>query len=136
MIEKMRSWLLTFPQWDGGELYLDYVRNVPGMSGLFLQGYEELERGENLLGQLWVRGRWELVLQRITTWDQDNSQQARWIQELHTWIQTQSALGNGPGIGERDVIRAQKGRLKKLPLPAMAVYEITITVESTRRFEA
>ena len=35
-LEKVKNWLLTFPQWEeGGQLYVDYTDAVPGNAGLY-----------------------------------------------------------------------------------------------------
>jgi len=138
-LDKLRQWLLTYPKWDeGGLLYIDYTDGMPGNSGLFPGGLEELSRKTDVLGRVTVRNRYHFALYRVAAGDEDNTENARWLLEFQNWIQRQSVQGKAPVFGDepsRERICAQKGRLRRDPQTGTSTYSVTLTVDCIRRMD-
>ena len=63
MLENMKAWLQTFPQWEGS-IQVDYLDAVPGNTGLYPKGITELSRREDVLGNVKVRCRSTFLLRK------------------------------------------------------------------------
>lgn len=134
-LEKLKSWLTTYPGW-GGEVLVDHTRAVPGHFGLYPQGVRQLSRKEDVLGNARVRLRGTFELYRVTTGQADNAGPAGWLLEFQEWVRQQSESGLAPRFGEDQQIRAEQGRLQKASQPGTGTYAVTITVEYTETYEA
>lgn len=134
-LEKLRQWLLTYPQWEeGGPMYIDYTDAVPGL-GLYPAGLEELSRQEDVLGNVTVKCRYHFALYRRTAAQEDKTKDAQWLLEFQRWVQQQSIMGLAPRFGDMpgaEQIRAQKGKLKEASQAGMATYAVTITADFTK----
>lgn len=110
-LEKLQTWLKTFPLWDGS-LSIDVTDAVPGGMGLFPKGLQELSRREDVLGNLTVRYRWNFALHRNQTAQmQDNAQ---WLMELQKWAANQCRQGLAPRFGDaaqHEQLRIYEGKL-------------------------
>ena len=51
VIEKMKQWLMTCPLWEGA-LFVDHHAGRPGSAGLYPVGVEQVERREDVLGNV------------------------------------------------------------------------------------
>ena len=130
-MEKLQQWLQTFPGWSG-VLTVDWLENKPDAAGLYPKGLREVSRKEDVLGNLRLRCRYTFGLRREVSPGQDN---ALWLLELQNWVQTQSALGLVPRIGEEDVvIRAYDGKLSHRTGLGSEHYTVMLTVEFTKIF--
>ncbi len=130
-IDKMRQWLMTFPQWEG-TLTVDALGPEPGC-GLFPGGIEELWRKQNLLGQVRVRCREHFTLRCLMT--QPTDEAASWLLNLQQWVQQQSAQGLAPTFGDdpaTEQLTAQKGHLEKSAHPTLNAYCLPLTAEYTK----
>lgn len=131
VLEKLMSWLQTFPQWDDG-VRIDGLEPVPGSLGLFPQGVQELGSREDILGNVQVDNRLTVVLYRITAGEDDRAEDAAWLLALQDWVQQQSLAGLTPRLGDvphRQRIRAERGRLKEPSQTGAGRYAVTITAE-------
>lgn len=131
VLEKLMSWLQTFPQWDD-KVRIDGLDPVPGSLGLFPQGVQELGSREDILGNVQVDNRLTVVLYRIAAGEDDRQEDARWLLALQDWVQQQSLAGLTPRLGDvphRQRIRAQRGRLKEPSQTGTGRYAVTITAE-------
>lgn len=138
ILEKMTSWLLSFPHWEKEALQIDYAAPAPENAGLFPQGLEELSRTRDVLGNQTVRNRLRFTLYRVTTGQQDNRQQSSWLLALQDWIQQQSALGLAPHFGDEpamESIRVQQGSLKNGSRTGTGCYGVTIIAEFVKHYE-
>lgn len=135
-LEKLQQWLLTYPKWDvGGLMYIDYTDGLPGNTGLFPGGLEELSRHTDVLGRVTVRNRYHFALYRMVAGDKDNTQSARWLLEFQNWIQQQSAEGKAPVFGDEPAMEricAQKGRLRRDAQTGTSMYCVMLTVDCVR----
>lgn len=135
-LEKLLSWLKTYPHWEG-QLYTDHTEAAPVNNGVYPLGLEELERKEDVLGNVTARCRYRFTLQRMVTGQADNTAHAQWLLGLQSWVQAQCAARLAPTFGDepaREQIRAEKGRLKDASQTGTAVYTVTITAEFIRRY--
>lgn len=137
-LEKMTTWLQTFPLWQEESLSVDYVDALPGNAGLYPEGLEQVSRREDVLGNVTVENRLHFVLYRVTAGQQDNRENSLWLLELQSWVQQQSAAGLVPSFGDvphRERISAQKGKLKSASQTGTGKYTVNLTVEFTKQYE-
>lgn len=131
MLEKLISWLKTFPLWED-TLTVDYNRGTIGSAGLYPGGVEEIERREDILGNVTVRNRAHFDLTRVTTGQQDSYDNAAWLLAFQDWVQTQSRKGLAPVFGSepaREVIRAKQGKLKTASQTGTGTYTVHLTAD-------
>lgn len=136
-IEKVRQWVQTFPRWDE-DLHVDYTAAVPGNAGLFSLGLEEVSRQADILGNITAQCRYRFSLYRVATGQQDNTENAAWLMEFQSWVQSQSARGLAPTFGDvpsRETIRAEKGRLKEGSQTGTGVYSVDLIAEFVKKYE-
>lgn len=137
-LEKVRQWVLTYPQWgEGTQLHMDYTDAVPGNGGLYPTGQEEVSRREDVLGNVTVQCRYRFSLYRVTTGQEDNGANAQWLMGFQQWVQQQSAAGLAPKFGdapEKEWIRAEKGKLGEASQTGTAVYAVTLTAEFVKYY--
>lgn len=137
-LEKVRQWLLTYPQWDaGGLLYIDYTDAVPGNLGLYPTGLEEISHREDVLGGITVKNRYHFALYRVAARQEDNTQDALWLLEFQKWVQSQSAAGLAPTFGDepkQERLRAEKGKLKEVSQTGTGTYVVTLTAEFVKYY--
>lgn len=136
VLEKVRQWLITYPEWETGNLlYLDFTDGVPGNSGLYPQGLEIASRKENVLGQVTLHCRYHFTLYRVGR-TADDGADARWLLGFQDWVLQQSAAGLAPRFGDEpglERIRAEQGKLREKQ-PATDVYAVNLTAEFVRKF--
>lgn len=134
-LEKLRKWLLTYPQWgESGLIYVDYTDAVPGL-GLFPAGLEELSRKADVLGNVTVKCRYNFALYRVTAAQEDKTEDAQWLLGLQQWVQQQSIAGLAPQFGNvpgAERLRAQKGKLKEASRAGTATYVVMLTADFTK----
>lgn len=135
ILEKLKAWLTTFPQWGEALLQVDNTDTEPVNCGLFPLGVEELSRREDLLGNASVQCRQTFLLRRVAARQEEA---AIWLLALQDWIRQQSKAGTAPSFGDvakKEWIRAEKGRLSSVTQTGTATYEIRIICEYTKIFE-
>ena len=133
-LEKLVQWLKTFPLWEDEKLHIDYLDALPGNSGLYSGGLEEISRREDVLGNVTVKNRLHFVLYRLTLSTEENS---RWLLMLQNWVQSQSAAGLAPVFGdtpETEHIRAERGKLQSVPQTGTQKFAVTITAEFEKHY--
>lgn len=137
-LEKLRQWLLRYPQWgEGWHLYVDHTDAAPGNAGLYPGGLEELSRKEDVLGNVTVKNRCAFTLYRVATGQQDGKYNAAWLLDFQDWVQQQSAAGLAPQFGDdprRERLWAQKGKLKTANQTGTGLYAVTLTAEFVRYY--
>lgn len=137
-LEKVRQWLLGYPEWDaGGLLYIDYTDAVPGNAGLYPNGLEELSRQEDVMGIVRVQNRYHFALYRVVSQQEDNAANAAWLLDFQNWVQRQCAAGLAPTFGDepaRERIRAQKGKLKEVSQTGTGTYVVTLTADFVKYY--
>ena len=134
MLDRMRTWLQTFPRWEG-TLQLDYADGVPGNCGLFPRGITELSRREDVLGNTKIRYGCAFVLRKTAAAGEEN---ARWLLEFQNWIAEQDRQGLAPQFGDEpksERLRAYEGRLEKHAQTGSALYTVQLSAEFTKLYE-
>ena len=131
MLENLKQWLETFPQWDG-VLQFDYADSVPGSTGLYPKGITELSAREDVLGNRKTRLCAAFTLRRAAVGGQKNAQ---WLLDFQNWVMEQDRLGLAPRFGDAQRIRAFEGKLDTHKQVGSAVYTVQLAVEFTKNFE-
>lgn len=135
----MRDFVESYPKWDQGCLmYIDYLEDAPGISGLYPVGREEVARRGDVLGNVYVDCKLRFGLYRVTHSDEDSGKYAAWLLEFQEWVERQSALGLTPKFGDvplRERIRAEKGRLTRDRGGRTGLYVVELTAEFTKIYE-
>ena len=134
MLEKMETWLQTFPGWEGA-VQIDYADATPGFCGMYPQGVKELSRREDVLGNMAVRCRVTFLLRKAACPGKDS---AKWLLDLQSWVMEQSRLGLAPKFGDEPLterLRAYEGKLDKLAQAGSALYTVQLSAEYTKIYE-
>lgn len=135
VLEKIRNWLVTFPQWGEVELVIDSTAAVPVSCGLFPGGVEEIARREDVLGNSTVQYRQYFTLRREA---ERSEAAAQWLLEFQNWVQEQSWLGLAPQFGDnprQERMRAEKGKLTSISETGTAAYEVKLTAQYIKNFK-
>ncbi len=139
MLEKMERWLQTFPLWEEGcSLQMDYTGAEPGSNGLYPQGLEELERHEDVLGNVKARCRYRFKLCRVVNAQAGNKENAQWLLSFQQWAQRQSAMGLAPVFGDEPKLEklwAEKGKLENASQTGTATYAVSMIAEFVKNYE-
>lgn len=137
-LEMLKSWLLTFPQWDAGQLlFIDRAEDLPGVAGLFPAGVEEVSRRKTVTGSVRLRNRCRFILYRVCG-EGDSQLQAQWLSRFQAWVQQQSALGLAPAFGDDPQavrILAEKGSLKSVGA-ATVKYAVVMSIDYVKIYES
>lgn len=131
MLEKLISWLKTFPLWEE-TLTVDYHSGIPGSGGLYPAGVEEVQRREDILGNVQVLCRAHFDIYRVTPGQQDGYENAAWLLAFQDWVQSQSQMGLAPTFGAepaREILRAQNGKLKKASQTGTGIYTVHLSAD-------
>ena len=65
LLEQIKNWLVTFPQWDEQVLHIDTTAGKPDCCGLFPLGQELLETKQDVLGNVSQKLRYSFLLRRV-----------------------------------------------------------------------
>ena len=133
MLARMRSWLQTYPDWEGS-LQLDYLEESPGCAGLYPRGIKELSNQEDVLGNKKVRYRCQFLLRRASISSEENAQ---WLMDFQQWVAWQTATGQTPKFGDEpktEWIQAFEGRLDSHKPAGNALYTVQLAVDFTKIF--
>ena len=137
-LEKIRDWLKTYPKWNE-TLYVDYTAAVPGNTGVFPQGAQELSRRLDVMGNMTVQNRLSFTILRITAGRQDKEAQAAWLLDFQNWVQQQSVSRKAPVFGDEpanEKLWAEQGKLKGISQTGTARYTVRLIAEFTKKYEA
>ena len=143
-IEKFRNWIQTYPKHDIlGELSVDYTDQAPSNGGLFPSGLVEIERTEDLIGNVTVTNQYNfglyIVLSKSPGDDTASTYNADWLMEFQLWAQEQSVRHLAPTFGNVDTdqeqIKAQNGVLYDQGEEGVGIYMIQISVLFKKYFE-
>ena len=133
MLEQMQTWLQSFPQWED-VLQVDCLDAVPGNTGIYPRGIQELSSREDVLGNRKVRCRFTVLLRRRAGQSREN---ARWLLEFQRWVMEQDKLGLAPRFGDEpgsERIRAVEGKLDSQSQAGCALYTVQLQAEFTKNF--
>lgn len=131
---KLHAWLQEYPDISKtGILLTDFTDALPGSTGLFPLGLQELRQKKNIAGGIKAENQEQYTLLRVTCGQQDNEENARWLLQFQNWIQQQSAMNLAPVFGENQQIRAEKGRLYRSNQAGTGIYTVIVTVSYTKK---
>ena len=136
-LEKLKQWLVTYPGWED-TLAVDFTEAAPGNAGLFPAGLEEIERQEDILGNLQVHCRYRFVLYRKTMGQADGTANAQWLLAFQNWVQQQCAAGQNPHFGDvpdKERMQAQKGSLTASSGVGTVTYAVTLIADFIKKYE-
>ena len=131
MLEKMITWLQTFPQWEDS-IQIDFLQARPGSSSLYPKGLTELSRREDVLGNLTLQCRCDFLLRKNAGIREEN---ARWLLEFQHWVMEQDRMGLAPKFGDApksERIRVSDGQLQSLSQTGSALYTVKLWTEFTK----
>ena len=143
-LERLQAWLETYPR--AGELtsyQVDYTDQLPGCFGVFPAGMVEVERTENLLGQVTVQNQYNFALYVVfakAPGDTEGAQiNADWVMDFQQWVQEQSVLRKAPTFGNidqhRERLRAENGALYDAELTGTAMYMVRLPATFWKHYE-
>ena len=118
-------------------MHIDFIDALPGSTGLYPIGLEEVSRTKDVTGRVRLGCRGNFLLTRMTQRQQDNAEHARWLLDFQKWVQQQSAAGTAPVFGDvpqQERICARKGRLQKCNEAGAGKYTVELTVEFTKYY--
>lgn len=131
MIQVLKDWLRTFPQWPQAPFLTDSTQ--PDTVGLFPRGVEVVSRRRDVLGRQVLSCRLTLELGRVCSRDEAAAQ---WLLQLQDWVLEQQARGLAPRLGEDPQgICLEKGKLQALRGQGAALYTASLTAEFTKIYE-
>jgi len=131
MLEKIKTWLQTFPRWEDS-LQIDYVDARPGNTGIYPQGLRELSRREDVQGNLTVYCRYDFLLRKVAGASEES---ARWLLDFQNWVMEQERLGLAPKFGDdprTERIRATAGQLRSHAQVGSTLYTVLLYAEFTK----
>ena len=134
MLEKMVKWLQNFPDWEDS-IQIDSVDERPGNVGLYPKGLTEISRREDVLGNLQIRYRFDMLLRKNAGKSEEN---ARWLLAFQAWVMEQDRLGLAPRFGDdpkQEHIRVTEGQLQSLSQVGSALYTVKLWAEFTKIYE-
>jgi len=142
-LEKIRTWLATFPGYDRlRSMQVDYYSAEPDNGSIAPSGLIEISRKEDVLGNLTVEKQYNFGLYFVfTKADEDDegaTQNAEWIIQLQEWVHEQSLLGQAPVFGDEpktEKIKAQNGTIHGLSEEGTAMYMVQLSINFTKIYE-
>ena len=142
-LEKIKRWLGTYPGYDIlSRFRVDYTDQVPANAGIFPGGLVEIERREDLLGNVTVSNQYNFALYYVLAKADDDdagaTENADWIMDFQRWVQNQSVRRLAPRFGNTDTresIQAQNGVLYEQEDEGVAVYMVQLSVQFETFYE-
>lgn len=132
-LEKMRDFLLSYPDWEAGKL-LHIDRCDGGENGLFPQGVEEIARKTDVLGNTKVYARLKFTLYRSAG---ERAEDAAWLLGFQKWLAEMSIRGKTPTFGDvpsEERLKAEKGHFDRVRGNG-GLYAVTLTAEFVKIYE-
>lgn len=143
VLEKLRTWLQTFPGNDRlSSLQVDYYETEPGNGSIAPAGLIEINRRADILGNVTVEKQYNFGLFYTFTKDTDDNdgstQNADWLISLQEWVQEQSIKRLAPVFGdvpEEEQIKAQNGCINDVSEEGVAEYMVQLSVNFKKIYE-
>lgn len=142
-LEKLKTWLGTYHGYDILSAFkVDYTDQVPNNGGVYPSGLVEIERREDIFGNITVTNQYNFglyyVFEKSPGDDTGAAINADWIMDFQEWVQAQSVTGQAPAFGDvpRDEkIMAQNGVMYEADGEGTATYMVQLSVQFIRKFE-
>lgn len=120
MLEKLGAWLGALPFWKGEVPEIDKLSVKPGAAGLFPLGVKQLEKREDVLGNVTYLNRYSFLLKKIAVPGMDSAVWCMAVQE--------AARQLPPDLGQK-AFYAQGGNYVKNTATGVGMYEIRLIAE-------
>ncbi len=142
-LEKVREWIKTYPGFDIlKEFNVDYTDRIPSRGGIYPNGLIEVDRRQDIMGNVTVTNQYNFGLYYIFTKDPGDDVgaaiNADWIMDFQIWVQEQSVFGLAPAFGDipaEEKIMAQNGALYSSDEEGTAIYMVQLSIQFKRKFE-
>ena len=142
-LEKIRKWLLTYPQIGRLQgLRVDYYTTQPDNGSIDPSGLVEISRKEDILGNVTVENQYNFalyfVLAKSPEDDEGSTDNADWLLDLQRWIQEQSIRRQAPTFGDiprAETISAQNGKVEAADEEGTGIYSVQLSVNFTKIYE-
>jgi hypothetical protein len=142
-LDKVRQWLGTYSGYDIlSKFRVDYTDQIPSNGGIFPGGLVEVDRMEDVLGNVTVSSQYNFALYYVFyKADGDDAGavgNADWIMDFQRWVQEQSVRGLAPRFGntdDREIIQAQNGVLYDQGDEGVAVYMVQLSIRFKTFYE-
>lgn len=144
LLESAIEWLNTYPGMERLSGYwVDDTPGTPDSKGILPKGMMELERKENILGNVETLNQYRFnlfyVLVKSARDEEAAKANAEWLLGLQAWAQEQSAKGLVPAFGDpglgRETAAAEKGMLFRNSEDGAVTYLVTLTIKFKKRYE-
>ena len=140
-LETVRDWIKTFPDFDILSAFrIDFTDQIPQNGGIFPNGLLEINRTEDILGNVTVQNQYNFglyyVFEKSPGDDVGALVNADWIMDFQEWVQAQSALKKVPQFGDKTLYaQAQNGTLYEADEEGTATYMVQLSIVFEKRFE-
>ena len=142
-LERLKAWLATFPRFDILSAFqVDYTDRIPANGGIFPSGMVEVERMEDILGNVEVTNQYNFgiyyVFAKAAGDDAGALVNADWLMEFQEWVQEQSIRRLAPTFGDEpnaERLMAQNGVLYEAEGDGTATYVVQLSIQYKKRFE-
>ena len=142
-LECLIEWLKTYDGYDIlGSCQVDYTDQIPNQGFVFPQGLVEVERREDILGNVTLTDRYNFGLyftfEKALQDDTAARANASWVMDFQRWVQEQSARGLVPNFGNTETkatAQAQNGTLYSAEDSGTALYMAVLSVTFKRKIE-
>ena len=140
-LETVRDWIKTFPDFDILSAFrIDFTDQIPQNGGIFPNGLLEINRTEDILGNVTVQNQYNFglyyVFEKSPGDDVGAQVNADWIMDFQEWAQEQSALKKLPQFGDKTLYaQAQNGTLYDADEEGTATYMVQLSIVFEKRFE-
>lgn len=125
-LEKVKTWLDLCPFLQMDLMQVDTTQDWPVSAGLYPQGMKLVKEAEDVAGGRKCRIRQTYLLRCAML---EGEEAAKRLQQIQNWIFTQNLSGITPGLGAKEIVRGEDGRLERASQVGMSLYALTLTVE-------
>ena len=141
-LQTLLDWVRTCPALEGCTWAVDELAPDGGAAGAYPQGVRVLARRTNVLGEVTDRCRLTLVLRLTLPFVQGDAalavENAARLLALQSWAAAESAAHRAPVFGntdtEREVLRAEQGRIERTDAGGTVVYTVRLQADYTQSF--
>lgn len=138
LLESAIEWLNTYPGMERlSGFWVDDTPGTPDSKGILPKGMMELERKENILGNVETLNQYQFdlfyTLTRTANEENGAKNNAEWLLGLQDWVQAQSVARLGPTYEDAVIGRtaavAEKGMLLRDNGDGTGTYVVTLTIK-------
>lgn len=141
LLEQVRAWIETYQGMERlSDFWIDDMNTGGNNGGIFPRGVSELERKEDILGNVEVLNQHQFKLYYVFTKEPGNNEgmrsNAEWLMAFQDWVQEQSIQDLAPPLGlPGRSARAEKGMLYRNGEDGSAAYTVVLTIKYKKRYE-